>query len=183
MRLNCTQAVAFWPVSVVDHIRDTGLAGTQDLTATGPKASHMDGSAARADASPAEEDARLRADIRLLGRVLGDTVRDQEGPAVFDLVERIRTTSVRFHRDNDDPARRELEAILDGMTLDDTIRIVRAFSYFSHLANIAEDQQNIRRLRDAGAAESLQKAIAQARARGIGADALRRFFNAALVSP
>ena len=58
----------------------------------------------------AEADARLRDDIRLLGRILGDTVRDQEGAEVFDLVERIRQTSIRFHRDDDMPARRELEA-------------------------------------------------------------------------
>src|SRR5436305_3629606 len=91
-----------------------------------------------------EEDARLRNDIRLLGRILGDTVRDQEGAAVFDLVERIRTTSIRFHRHDDETARRELETILDGMSNAQTVRIVRAFSYFSHLANIAEDQNNIR---------------------------------------
>ena len=76
------------------------------------------------------EDARLRTDIRLLGRILGDTVRDQEGADVFDLVERIRQTSIRFHRDDDKPARRELETILDAMSTGDTVRIVRAFSYF-----------------------------------------------------
>ena len=75
-----------------------------------------------------EEDARLRNDIRLLGRILGDTVRDQEGADVFDLVERIRKTSIRFHRDNDDPARRELEVILDSMSISETVRIVRAFT-------------------------------------------------------
>ncbi|MGN1287635.1 MAG: phosphoenolpyruvate carboxylase, partial [Bradyrhizobium sp.] len=69
------------------------------------------------EATAQEEDARLRNDIRLLGRVLGDTVRDQEGPDVFDLVERIRQTSVRFHRDEDKLARRELEGILDGMSI------------------------------------------------------------------
>ena len=93
------------------------------------------------------EDARLRTDIRLLGRILGDTVRDQEGADVFDLVERIRQTSIRFHRDDDKPARRELELILDSMSISQTVRIVRAFSYFSHLANIAEDQNNIRQMR------------------------------------
>src|ERR1700710_1813036 len=93
------------------------------------------------------EDARLRTDIRLLGRILGDTVRDQEGADVFDLVERIRQTSIRFHRDEDKLARRELEAILDSMSTGQTVRIVRAFSYFSHLANIAEDQNNIRQMR------------------------------------
>uniref|UniRef100_UPI0012FE62CF phosphoenolpyruvate carboxylase n=2 Tax=Bradyrhizobium TaxID=374 RepID=UPI0012FE62CF len=48
------------------------------------------------DVQAMEADARLRDDIRLLGRILGDTVRDQEGADVFDLVERIRQTSIRF---------------------------------------------------------------------------------------
>ncbi|QCI67425.1 phosphoenolpyruvate carboxylase [Phreatobacter stygius] len=141
------------------------------------------------DATASEEDARLRTDIRLLGRILGDTVRDQEGEAVFDLVERIRQTSIRFHRDDDEPARRELEAILDGMSTAETVLIVRAFSYFSHLANIAEDQNHIRRTRQqslAGAAPragTLANAVARARAAGIGQAALRRFFGEALVSP
>src|SRR5450756_2876869 len=99
------------------------------------------------DIAAIEADARLREDIRLLGRILGDTVRDQEGADVFDLVERIRQTSIRFHRDDDRPARRELEIILDSMSTSETVRIVRAFSYFSHLANIAEDQNNIRQMR------------------------------------
>ncbi|MEH2478776.1 phosphoenolpyruvate carboxylase [Nitrobacteraceae bacterium AZCC 2146] len=141
------------------------------------------------DVAALEADARLREDIRLLGRILGDTVRDQEGEAVFDLVERIRTTSIRFHRDDDKPARRELEGILDGMSTAETVRIVRAFSYFSHLANIAEDQNNIRRMRTqrSGAAAAtegtLAGAIARAHAAGIDAPALRRFFGQALVSP
>ena len=55
-----------------------------------------------------DKDSPLRGDIRLLGRLLGDTIREQEGVDTFDLVERIRTTSVRFHRDADDAARQEL---------------------------------------------------------------------------
>jgi phosphoenolpyruvate carboxylase len=137
------------------------------------------------DVQALEEDARLRNDIRLLGRILGDTVRDQEGADVFDLVERIRQTSIRFHRDEDRPARRELELILDSMSISQTVRIVRAFSYFSHLANIAEDQNNIRRMRAGGAAASgtLTSTLAHARAAGISTADLRRFFAEALVSP
>ncbi len=154
------------------------------MSAQEAAAAHSEEEAARSAGSGPAEDARLRADIRLLGRVLGDTVRDQEGVQVYDLVETIRQTSVRFHRDNDEPARRELETILDGMSIDDTLRVVRAFSYFSHLANIAEDQQNIRQLRAQGtAAASLQTAIAHAREAGIDTARLRSFFNAALVSP
>src|SRR6266567_6280720 len=135
------------------------------------------------------EDARLRNDIRLLGRILGDTVRDQEGADVFDLVERIRQTSIRFHRDDDRPARRELEIILDSMSISETVRIVRAFSYFSHLANIAEDQNNIRQMRArstaAGSPRSgtLALTLSHARAAGFSAADLRRFFESALVSP
>src|SRR5580693_2266148 len=133
------------------------------------------------DAQALEEDTRLRNDIRLLGRILGDTVRDQEGADVFDLVERIRQTSIRFHRDEDRGARRELEQILDSMSISETVRIVRAFSYFSHLANIAEDQNTIRQMRAGGAAKGGPKAgaladtIAMAQSAGISNADLRRF--------
>jgi phosphoenolpyruvate carboxylase len=144
----------------------------------------------RADEALAlEEDARLRTDIRLLGRILGDTVRDQEGADVFDLVERIRQTSIRFHRDEDRPARRELEIILDSMSISETVRIVRAFSYFSHLANIAEDQNNIRQMRarstsgGAPAAGTLASTLSLARTAGFSAADLREFFAGALVGP
>jgi phosphoenolpyruvate carboxylase len=141
------------------------------------------------EASALEEDARLRNDIRLLGRILGDTVRDQEGADVFDLVERIRQTSIRFHRGDDKAARRELELILDSMSISQTVRIVRAFSYFSHLANIAEDQNSIRRMREgskAGEAPrpgTLALTLSHARSAGISAAKLREFFAGALVSP
>ncbi|MCK1272537.1 MULTISPECIES: phosphoenolpyruvate carboxylase [unclassified Bradyrhizobium] len=144
------------------------------------------------DVQALEADARLRDDIRLLGRILGDTVRDQEGAELFDLVERIRQTSIRFHRDEDRLARRELEQILDSMSTSETVRIVRAFSYFSHLANIAEDQNNIRQMRARSAAKEagtrggsgeLAETLAKARAAGIGSEALRNFFKTALVSP
>ncbi|TPQ32290.1 phosphoenolpyruvate carboxylase [Bradyrhizobium guangdongense] len=140
------------------------------------------------EAQALEADARLRDDIRLLGRILGDTVRDQEGADVFDLVERIRQTSIRFHRDEDRLARRELEQILDGMSIADTVRIVRAFSYFSHLANIAEDHNNIRQMRARSAAKNggagvLANTLSHARDAGLSAEELRRFFKDALVSP
>jgi len=136
-----------------------------------------------------EEDIRLRNDIRLLGRILGDTVRDQEGADVFDLVERIRQTSIRFHRGDDKAARRELELILDSMSISQTVRIVRAFSYFSHLANIAEDQNNIRRMREGSRAGepprpgTLALTLLHSRDAGISAMNLREFFATALVSP
>jgi phosphoenolpyruvate carboxylase len=141
------------------------------------------------DVQALEEDVRLRNDIRLLGRILGDTVRDQEGADVFDLVERIRQTSIRFHRDEDRAARRELEEILDSMSISETVRIVRAFSYFSHLANIAEDQNTIRQMRTRSAARGAPRAgaladtVAVAQSAGISNAELKKFFKTALVSP
>src|SRR4029077_1102900 len=91
--------------------------------------------------------------------------------------------------DNDKPARRELELILDSMSTSQTVRIVRAFSYFSHLANIAEDQNNIRqmRARSSGGGSShpgtLALTLSHARGAGFSTADLRRFFAQALVSP
>ena len=136
-----------------------------------------------------EKDVPLREDIRLLGRILGDTVREQEGEEVFELVEQIRRASIRFHRDNEAAARRELEATLDSLSADQTLAIVRAYSYFSHLANIAEDQHHIRRNRAhaiAGSAPrpgSLAYAFQRTREMGVEPAALADFFDRALVSP
>ena len=135
------------------------------------------------------KDLPLRDDIRLLGRILGDTVREQEGEEVYELVEQIRRASIRFHRDNEVGARRELEATLDSLSADQTLAIVRAYSYFSHLANIAEDQHHIRRNRAhaiAGSAPrpgSLAYAFQRTREMGVEPKALAEFFDRALVSP
>ena len=136
-----------------------------------------------------DKDLPLRDDIRLLGRVLGDTVRAQEGEAVFDLVETIRQSSIRFRRHEDHGARRELEATLDSLSRDQTIDVVRAFSYFSHLCNIAEDQHHIRRSRAhqiAGSAPregSLAHALQRAFDAGMGSTELAAFFDTAHVVP
>ena len=89
----------------------------------------------------------LRDDIRLLGRLLGDTVREQEGVELFERVEEIRRLALRLHREDDPAAREEMDAVLRNLPREDSNMVVRAFSYFSHLANIAEDQHHIRRAR------------------------------------
>ena len=71
-------------------------------------------------AAESNKDEPLRDDIRLLGRILGDTVREQEGESVFDIVERVRQTAVRFARDGDPAARNELAALLDPLPRDTT---------------------------------------------------------------
>jgi len=136
-----------------------------------------------------DKDLPLREDIRLLGRLLGDTVREQEGADAFEIVERIRRNSVAFHRDNDAAARAELEGMLDALSADETMMVVRAYSYFSHLANLAEDLHHIRRSRAhriAGSAPregSLPFALDRAHGAGVAPAALARFFEEALIVP
>jgi phosphoenolpyruvate carboxylase len=136
-----------------------------------------------------DKDLPLREDIRLLGRILGDTVRAQEGEAMFDLVERIRQLGVRFRRDEDVAARRELDITLDHLSPRQAIEVVRAFTYLSHIMNIAEDQHHIRRSRahliaGSGPREgSMAHALERALQSGVTTAQLQSFFADALVSP
>ncbi|MDB5910159.1 MAG: phosphoenolpyruvate carboxylase, partial [Massilia sp.] len=151
---------------------------------------NMDNSAA-APATPqgADKDAPLKEDIRLLGRILGDVLREQEGEAVFDVIETIRQTAVRFRREDDARAGEELTTLLRKLTREETISVVRAFSYFSHLANIAEDQHHIRRRRAhllAGSAPqqgSVGFALDKLKSAGVAAGTVQDFFRDALISP
>ena len=77
-------------------------------------------------------------------------LRAQTGDEGFDRVEAIRQTSVRFHRastEEEGPVQAELHGLLDALDGAQTLTVVRAFSYFSLLANIAEDVHQNRRRR------------------------------------
>jgi phosphoenolpyruvate carboxylase len=136
-----------------------------------------------------DEDLPLRDDIRLLGRILGDTIREQGGEAVFDVVENIRQNSVRFRRDEDITARRDLETALNSMPPKEALQIIRAFGFFSHLANIAEDQHNIRRthahalIASAAREGTMAHALARACQAGVPAARVAAFFANAMVVP
>jgi len=85
----------------------------------------------------------MREDIRLLGALLGDTVREQNGEEVFDLVERARVESFRVRRSEIDRA--ELAGMFDGIDIHQAIPVIRAFTHFALLANVAEDIHRERR--------------------------------------
>ncbi len=106
-----------------------------------------------AQQSAEDKEERLREDRRLLGRLLGDVISEQLGEATREKIEAIRQTAVRFRRTESDPAlaaeaapvKAELEARLNALSMDETLYVARAFSYFSHLLNIAEDTHQNRR--------------------------------------
>jgi len=135
------------------------------------------------------KDVPLRDDIRLLGRILGDTLREQEGEATFELIENVRRTAVRFRKTQDDRDGDQLEQLLDALSPDETLLVVRAFSYFSQLSNIAEDQHHNRRRRahlKAGSPPqegSVQLALDRVQEKNIDVADVQAFFDKALISP
>ncbi len=127
-------------------------------------------------------------DIRLLGRILGDVIREQEGVAAFELVERIRKLSVAFRRDADHEADQALKSLLKTLSGDQAVSVIRAFTYFSHLANLAEDRHHIRRRavhERAGDTQegSIEVALARLRWAGIAPRAISQMLAHSYVSP
>jgi phosphoenolpyruvate carboxylase len=127
----------------------------------------------------------LRDDRRLLGRLLGEVIRQQAGPDTLELIERIRQTAVSFRKAQGEKS--QLEAELNALDVEQSLLVIRAFSFFTHLLNIAEDEQQHRRRRahvEAGAprrAGSLSHALDQVRE--AGPDALLAWFDRARISP
>ncbi|MDO9196698.1 phosphoenolpyruvate carboxylase, partial [Rhodoferax sp.] len=127
-------------------------------------------------------------DIRLLGRILGDVIREQEGVAAFELIEQIRKLSVAFRRDADHEADKALKKLLKGLSGDQTVSVIRAFTYFSHLANLAEDRHHIRRRaihERAGDTQegSIEVALARLRWAGISPKTIANTLATSFVSP
>jgi phosphoenolpyruvate carboxylase len=120
--------------------------------------------------APVRGDAALRANVRLLGDLLGRVLVEQEGEGLLALEERIRTLS-RAARSGGDRA--ALADTIAGLPVAEQGRVLRAFSLFFQLANIAEQHHRIRRRRETehgGGAprESLADAFARLRAAGVG---------------
>jgi phosphoenolpyruvate carboxylase len=134
-----------------------------------------------------EKELRLRSDRRLLGRLLGEVIREQVGAEALERIERIRQTAVAFRKE--ESSRAELERELNALDLEQTLHLVRAFSYFSHLLNIAEDEQQHRRRRAHADARSPRRAgsfsyaLDRARDAGVEASALLAWFARARVAP
>ncbi|MGZ8179718.1 phosphoenolpyruvate carboxylase [Williamsia sp. SKLECPSW1] len=118
---------------------DTGIAPTDpDATFAAPSDAPVTSTATGRTATEP-----LRQDIRLLGGLLGDVVREHAGDEIFDLVERSRVESFRVRRSEID--RGELADVLARVDTASAIPVIRAFSHFGLLANLAEDIHRERR--------------------------------------
>ena len=120
-------------------------------------------------------DAQLRANVRLLGDVLGQVLVEQEGEELLALEEKVRGLA-RVARETGDRA--ELESTIGALDLDRQSKVLRAFALFFQLANIAEQHHRLRRRRQYEhegrvPRESLADAVARLRDAGVGDDELR----------
>ncbi len=131
----------------------------------------------------------LRQDIRLLGRTLGEVIRECEGRAVFDVIEKLRRAAVTFRREGLDREGRLLKRQIRRLTDDEINSVARAFSYFLHLSNIAEDRDQTRRQRQQWQAEgraipgSLAHAVEILKTRGLSGARIRQQLAATCISP
>ncbi|SFN97512.1 Phosphoenolpyruvate carboxylase, type 1 [Geodermatophilus obscurus] len=133
------------------------------------------------------DDAPLRDDIRLLGRVLGEVIREQAGDDVLDLVESTRLQAFAVRRSEADRA--GLARRLADLDVRAANHVIRAFSHFSLLANLAEDLHHERRRRHhrrAGSPPqpgSLAATFALLDRAGLDPDVVARHLDGALVVP
>ncbi len=128
----------------------------------------------------------LKENIRYLGRVLGETILAKDGKETFNVIEHIRQAAVKFHRENDQEASKNLESLLKELTPQQTVSVVRAFSYFKHLVNIAEDlhAHQITRLNEDNLAPGmLAHSVSKISSRDLTFKEIEDFFKTALVSP
>ena len=155
---------------------------------TAPARKTVEAAPAAAPARKIDKDLPLIQDIRLLGRILGDVIREQEGVAAYEVVEQVRKLSVAFRRDADQEADRALKKLLKSLTGDQTVSVIRAFTYFSHLANLAEDRHHIRRRavhERAGSSQegSIEVALARLRWAGIAPRTVAQTLATSYVAP
>ena len=94
----------------------------------------------------------MRRDVRLLGDILGEVIRDSVGPDLLADVERLRHAVIEARRDARaeaaDPAGDAIAALVASWDLDRAEQVARAFTVYFHLANLAEEHQRIRQLRE-----------------------------------
>jgi phosphoenolpyruvate carboxylase len=134
-------------------------------------------------------DQPLREDIRYLGRLLGDTIREQEDPKVFELIEKIRGSAIQYRRGQDAKSLGTLERTIGALEQNDAAKVVRAFSYFHHLANVAEDAHADRLRRQQRAANAapqpgtIRYAFERLDAAHVQRRRVRSFFEQARIEP
>lgn len=129
---------------------------------------------------------RLAENISLLGELLDKAILEIEGEVVSQRISSIRGAAIRFHQTHDQQASLDLEQLLADLSLEQTVRVVRAFAYYKHLVNLAEDlygQQLGHCQESTPAPGMLTYTLSKIKAAAIPAEELQALFDDALISP
>lgn len=140
-----------------------------------------------------DTDRQLRMTVRQLGNLLGETIVEQEGQAIFDLVEELRSLT-RAQRHGDPDAGPQIERLASRLVndLDSTLGVLKAFTTYFQLVNLAEEQQRVRVIRQRAARaeekrrhmpETISAAVTSLRAAGTPVDEMRRLLDDLLIKP
>lgn len=140
-----------------------------------------------------QADDSLRRTVRQLGNLLGETIVEQEGQATFDLVEELRFLT-RAQRQGDAGAGARIEACCAELVsdLDGTLGVLKAFTTYFQLVNLAEEQQRVRVVRQRTARaeeeglpmpETIAAAIERLRGGGTGRDEIDQLLQEMLIQP
>ncbi|MDR0933904.1 MAG: phosphoenolpyruvate carboxylase [Burkholderiaceae bacterium] len=134
-------------------------------------------------------DAAMRADIRMMGYMLGDVIREREGDEIFNLIENIRQTAVGLRKTPGRYTPDDLNNLIRNLSRNQAISVVRAFSYFSHISNIVIDKHDNRRYREARIAGepppqgSLGYALDRLDEASVPGAEIKKFLREAFISP
>jgi phosphoenolpyruvate carboxylase len=91
----------------------------------------------------ATTDQQLRSRVRLFGNLLGNILLSQAGVDVYDAVEKLRVGFIELHKNEDIEKRARLMALIDSLDVDTLTQVVRAFSTYFSLVNVAEEASQL----------------------------------------
>ena len=142
----------------------------------------------RQDITFEEKDQALRDDVRTLGALVGDLIREQNGEELFEIVEDSRLRSIRRREGNEKPGE-ELSALVGGMDTETSTQLIRSFATYFQMVNTAEKVHRIRRrrdyLRDIAIYQpgGLEDSLIKLKASGLDADGLQALLNSLAIEP
>ncbi len=132
----------------------------------------------------------LRNSVRQLGNILGEVLGEQGGPALLEQVEEIRKQSIELRNNFSLAGQEALLKRCAGLQLDTSFDLVRAFTTYFHLVNLAEERSRLRTLQareiqnpTLPRSESIEAALKELKEEGVPASEIRKLLSRMLVEP